>query len=66
MEDSPRSSAGHHVCDTAGSQQGGMEEQAAGQPQAAGMSGRTWATNTAPLASAVGERISEAYPSCGQ
>lgn len=54
------------VCDTAGSQQGGMEEQAVGRPQSAGMSGRTWAANAAPLASAVGERISEAHPSCSQ
>ena len=54
------------VCDAAGSQQGGMQEQAVGQPQPAGMSGRTWAANTAPLASAVGERISEAHPSRGQ
>lgn len=66
MEGSPRAGAGYHVCDTAGSRQGGMEEQAAGRLQPAGMSGRSWATNAAPLASAVGERISEAHPSCGQ
>lgn len=66
MEGSPRSGAIYHVCDTACSQQGGMEEQAAGQPQPAGMPGRTWAANAAPLASAVGERISESHPSCSQ
>lgn len=48
------------MCDTAGSQQGGMEERAVGMP------GRAWPLTQPRWHLLGGEGISEAQPSCGQ